>query len=110
MTTESDMLALCDTYMETCGFVVLKYSTDRRTRAQLAGHPDRVYLGHGYCLFIEGKVGTNGFTTAEEDWWAEVGPHLALADNIVGMVWRCLDDARRWVEHSSWTESTGGTR
>ena len=96
--TESEMLSLCDAYMETCGFAVLKYSQDRRTRAQLAGHPDRVYLGHGFCLFVEGKIGANGFTTAEEDWWAAVGPHLELAPNIEGQVWRSVDDARAWVE------------
>jgi hypothetical protein len=97
--TESEMLALCDELMERAGFVVDKYSQDRRTRSQLAGHPDRHYTGHGFSLFVEGKVGINGLTTAEEAWWKEHLP--AFCPPLVdGRVWRSLDDAQEWLQEN----------
>jgi len=95
--TESEMLEDVDELMSRAGFVVDKFSQDRRTRAQLAGHPDRLYWGRGRCLYVEGKVGVNGFTTAEEKWWAEHRPYFH-PPWVDGRVWRSVDDAAEWLQ------------
>jgi len=97
--TESELMAAIDEFMERAGFTVDKYSQDRRTRVQLAGHPDRVYLGHGRCLYVEGKVGVNGLTTAEEKWWAEHRPYFH-PPWIDGAIWRSVDDAAEWLQRT----------
>lgn len=99
--TESELLAIIDEFMARCGFVVDKFSQDRRTRSQLAGHPDRVYLGWGRLLYVEGKVGVNGLTTAEEKWWEQHRPKFR-PPYVDGKIWRSLDDAATWVEANIW--------
>ena len=101
MAAEADLLAQMDELMERCGFLVNKYSQHRRTTVQLAGHPDRIYMGHGRLLFVEGKIPPNGLTTAEEAWWDEHRPCF-YPPYIDGRIWTRLDDAVEWIEANTW--------
>jgi len=92
---ESELAAAIDAFMEAAGFCVDKYSQDRRTRVQLAGHPDRIYLGHGRLLYVELKVPGNTLTTAEEDWWDEHRPYFS-PPWIDGRIWCHALDAPEW--------------
>ena len=95
--TESELANTIRAFMDTVGFVRDTFSQDRRTRKQLAGHPDDVYLGHGRLLYVEYKVPPNGLTTAEEAWWDAHRPYFS-PPWIDGVVWCDLDQAVEWFE------------
>ena len=101
MAAEADLAATIRELMERCGFLRDTYSQDRRTRAQLAGHPDDVFIGHGRLLYVEYKIPPNGLTTAEEAWWDEHRPCF-YPPYIDGRIWTRLDDAVEWIEANTW--------
>ena len=97
MPDESELAHDIDGFMEAAGVHVDKFSQNRKTRGQLAGHPDRVYLGHGRLLYVELKAHTNTLTVAEEDWWDTHRPYFN-SPYVDGCIWRRFDDALEWVE------------